>query len=365
MLTGKPVDCNYYFPGPLTMNRTSITFLEVGFFFFIFFVLQLSSDLQYYFEFSGENLGHTIIYRCLTTPLTIIPFIIYYKFGLPLLLKKRYGRFLVSLVAFLLSYDIYLNFVDWITAHNPLIPQDMGRGRSPAFTFRFPRQMFWLTFNHLLALTGLGYFLEKVKSEIKLRKLNEAHLQLELQYLKAQLQPHFFFNTLNNIYSLALHESAQTAPTVAKLAALMRYIIYDGNKTKVPLAHEVQFIENYMELEKIRHHERTRIQFSINGDPGEIAIAPLLFIPLVENGFKHGINSSLKEGWMQTDLLIKNSELTLTIRNSKEKVRNARDKGLGLENTKKRLQLLYPGKHWLTVSDEGSEFITFLKLDLQ
>ena len=347
----------------LGMNKKNVVLLEVAFFVFTLFILQFTSDLQYYLDYGNENLGDTIIYRLLTNPFTILAYVIYYKTVLPFLLKKRYTHYLLLLIAFIFCYDVYLNILDWITAHNPLIPQSL-KSKSKALKFEFPRQMFWLTFNHLLALTGLGFFLQKIEGEMKLRKLTQEHLQLELKYLKAQLQPHFFFNTLNNIYSLALHSSPQTAPTVAKLAEMMRYIIYDGNKPGVPLTSEIDFINNYIELERIRHNEKNRISFSVEGKPGDTCIAPLVFIPFVENGFKHGINGSLKDGWMTTRLVITNSEIVFTVRNSKNG-HTTKKGGVGLENTKKRLELLYPEKHTLQVTDEGNEFITSLKIDLK
>ncbi|MBD0333257.1 MAG: sensor histidine kinase, partial [Chitinophagaceae bacterium] len=229
----------------------------------------------------------------------------------------------------------------------------------------FPRQMFTLTITYLLTLTGLGYFIRKLEDEIKLRKLKEQHLQLQIDYLKAQLHPHFFFNTLNNIYSLALDASADTAPTVAKLADLMRYIIYDGNKKTVPLTKEVEFIQNYMDLERIRHNSHTAIHFSLQGKVEGIQIEPLLFIPLIENGFKHGINGSVTRAWLNAVLRIEKDEIQLQVKNSKDKNHQVKYGGIGLENTRQRLQLLYPGQHSLLVQEKDDSFSACLKVKLK
>jgi LytS/YehU family sensor histidine kinase len=197
---------------------------------------------------------------------------------------------------------------------------------------------------------------EKIKQQLR-----DQHLQLELKYLKAQLQPHFFFNTLNNIYSLALYRSEKTAPIVEKLSLLMRYIIYEGQKDVVPLETEIEFLKNFVALEKIRHEDGLAISFTVQGNADRILIPPLLFMPLLENGFKHGVYNC-EDSWLEAEMLIENNEIIFGIRNSIAGSATVSGSGIGLDTLRKRLALLYPKKHELLIQRTDSQFEVNLTL---
>jgi hypothetical protein len=347
------------------MNKKKLLIAELCFFIFYFLVLQLISDIQYNRELGGR-LADTISYRLQTAPLMMAVYFVYYKVQLPLLFRKKYLVFFISLPLFIFFLEGSLLLTDWITSHNHFIPEQIRlTGKYNLEHYKFPRQLIGLTVTNLFTLTGFGYFIKKLEDELKIRKLKEQHLQLELDYLKAQLHPHFFFNTLNNIYSLALYHSDQTAPTVARLSELMRYIIYDGNKKTVPLTREIEFIRNYIHLEQIRHNENTRISFIVQGKDDGIYVEPLLFIPLIENSFKHGINRSMENASMEAVMVIENNEITLEIKNSKPEHKTTGEEGIGLQNIKKRLELLYPGRHELLIKENEDSFEVFLHLQLR
>lgn len=345
------------------MNQKKRWLLETGFFIFYFIVLQLATEVQYKSLFADYRLGERVIYHLLVTPLFALPYFFYYKRQLPLIFEKKYFRFGLSVVLFIIFLEFYLALLDWYILHNSLLPADIRKAAEGAKNEApFPRQMFSLTFTYLLTLTGFGYFLKKLEDERKLRQLKEQHLQLELHYLKTQLHPHFFFNTLNNIYSLALDNSQETAPTVAKLAELMRYILYDGNQPKVPLEKELTFLRHYIDLEKIRHNRDNKIDFRVNGKTNGVVIEPLLFVSLLENGFKHGINNLYENGWLKACLDLNPKMLHFEVENAVNTGIASETGGVGLANLRKRLQLLYPGRHSFETSKDAHAFKAVLKL---
>ena len=205
-----------------------------------------------------------------------------------------------------------------------------------------------------------------LKSQRIKQELQNQTLQSELNFLKSQINPHFLFNTLNNLYALTLKKSERAPEIVLKLSEMMRYMLYECNEREVPLAKEVNYLQNYLELEKLRQGSRFEISFTVNGIIGNQMIAPLLFIPFIENSFKHGVNHQLKEGYVNIHLYVESSSLTLTIDNSKSAAMPApstkKSGGIGLVNVRRRLNILYPGRYNLNVMDNPNNYE--IKLDL-
>lgn len=185
----------------------------------------------------------------------------------------------------------------------------------------------------------------------------------ELTYLKSQLQPHFFFNTLNNIYSLALKQSEDTAPLVAKLADMMRYILYKTDLPLVLLKDEITFIKNYVEVEQIRYRSNINISLDVQGIDEHTDIAPLLLLPFIENAFKHGVEEEETTGYITIKICKIADELILEVENSVAPKRYTGE-GVGLVNVKKRLALLYPDKYTLIVQPKGAIFYVNLSIQL-
>ena len=202
---------------------------------------------------------------------------------------------------------------------------------------------------------------EKLKNEIIQEKLNT-----EINFLKAQINPHFIFNTLNNLYAEARkHEDKTVADGVAKLSHMMRYMIYDSNVEKVTLAKEIQYLNSYMELQKFRFSEEDPIDLKISLDikNPSVQIAPIIFIPFVENAFKHGIQIEQKS-FIHLSVTATDHELVFNISNRKFKTETIeKNSGVGLKNVKRRLALLYPDKHQLEVTDNEDSY--HVKLTLQ
>jgi len=210
-------------------------------------------------------------------------------------------------------------------------------------------------------------FVTLIKLSRQALKLEMENLNLELVFLKAQINPHFLFNTLNSVYSLALVRSEQTADTVLKLSDLMRYTLYESNTAKISLEKEFRFFRNYIELERIRHSSRITIVFEINGDYKDLFIAPLIIFPFIENAFKHGINSASANSWVTIKMWTNDGVLRVEIRNARfhSGKRSTSVGGIGIPNTKKRLNLLYPGKHSVKIVEMDHDFLVALDINLR
>ncbi|MEP7264949.1 MAG: sensor histidine kinase [Bacteroidota bacterium] len=186
----------------------------------------------------------------------------------------------------------------------------------------------------------------------------------ELAYLKSQINPHFLFNTLNSIYSLAIQKSDDTPEAIVKLSGLMRYVITDATEDVVPLEKEIIYIKNYIELQKIRLGNTATVQLEITDDNSGSSITPLLLIPFIENAFNHGVNPE-ENSTIRIQLRINKSVLHLTVFNLKVKrASHAVSTGLGIENARMRLQLLYPDKHQLQIISNHTEYQVDLTIQI-
>lgn len=200
------------------------------------------------------------------------------------------------------------------------------------------------------------------------QELHSRTLQSELNFLKSQINPHFLFNTLNNLYALTLKKSDLAPEIVLKLSEMMRYMLYECNEREVPLQKEVNYIENYLELEKLRQGNRFEINFNVQGMIGNQRIAPLLFIPFIENSFKHGVSNQLREGYVNIMMLIEADEVSMSIENSKAPTlpspNHKKSGGIGLVNVRRRLNLLYPGKYDLDIENNPNSYKVNLNVEL-
>lgn len=196
--------------------------------------------------------------------------------------------------------------------------------------------------------------------------LTRENINAELQLLKAQVHPHFLFNTLNNIYSYSLNKSSQAAGLVQKLRSMLQYMITECDQPLVPIKSELKMIQDYLGLEKIRYGNRLSMQVEIKNDHKNEMIAPLLMIPFVENSFKHGTSQMLEHPWVRLKILVENDMLLFDLSNSKpvQPLAQNTKHGIGLNNVCKRLELLYPGQHELQTGSTDDEFSVHLQIIL-
>lgn len=198
------------------------------------------------------------------------------------------------------------------------------------------------------------------------RQLQKENTEAGLRLLKAQIHPHFLFNTLNNIYSFTQNTSAEASGMITRLSGLLRYTLYEGNQPLVPLQQEVQMVQDYIEIEKIRYGNQMELHIDLPETTTNFYIAPLLLLPLVENCFKHGTSQVLEQPWVHLQASIVDEQLHMKLLNGKvnEDTGNATASGIGIKNVRERLSLLYPGKHELTITSEEEVFIVNLKVQL-
>ncbi len=203
-----------------------------------------------------------------------------------------------------------------------------------------------------------------VQTATRLRQVENDQLQAELRQLKAQIQPHFLFNTLNSIYALAIRNDERTADTIVKLSEFLRYIIRDAHRDRVPLATEINYMANYIDLQKARLRDAVEVDYQLEGEVQSWQIAPLLLFSFVENAFKYGVNPE-EDSRIVIHLRIQDNQLRLYVANNKVQVSPLEEStGIGLQNTRERLRLLYADAHELTIDNTLTHFRVTLCLSL-
>jgi two-component system, LytTR family, sensor histidine kinase AlgZ len=300
-----------------------------------------------------------------------VAFIVYsypimYVFIPKLLLKEKVGKFIATLLLwgiagyffnYLYRKYVFFNFTDLITTkmHVPAFKSNVNPWAPAGFIVM-----------NLMAGYGSMIILFKywVKKQKELLLAEKAKATAELQLLKAQIHPHFLFNTLNNIYSFSMKGSPKTTEMIARLSSLLSYVLYDCKHSEVLLTKEIEVMKNYIDLEKERYGNRLEISTNIEGDIEGKFIAPLLLLPFIENAFKHGTSEQLEKPWLSIDLSVKDSLLRFKTVNSKNEIPAAKEKGIGIENVEKRLAYLYERQHNLKLNDEGNFFVVSLTIEL-
>lgn len=316
----------------------------------------------------------------------IVLFYLNYFILLPkLLLNKRIGLYLIS-VLFIVSLNSVINY---LYPPKPIMDKRMGRelhfeerqkrdelfpltgksfrdGKPPHSKLRVISQ---LTLSLLIIGIGTSFKLAEVffKNQKISEQIQREHLNTELIFLKAQINPHFLFNSLNSIYSLA-HKKSDLAPeSIIRLSKIMRYVIDDSKSEKVLVSREVEHLTDYIELQKLRLTDKTKVSFKQSIENTSLHIEPMLLVPFIENAFKHGIDS-INDSLIDIDISLKKRKLkftcTNTIARNKTETKEA-NSGIGFQNVKRRLQLLYPGKHKLEVMDGNKIFSVNLTIRLR
>lgn len=340
--------------------------IELAFFIGLFILMPMVTDVEYAFNeepylFKNNAFYVEVVRRLVWGIFRIVPYYVFYKLAIQeLLIKKRFGWFLLSfvvLVFFLEPYTIYVMY--WSITKMTFLPNEIVN-ESAKWMKHTGKLHFTISYLILqqLQLIALAYFIDHDKQHKQLQVLKLLQTETDLKYLKAQLQPHFFFNTLNNIYSLALQQSALTAPLVARLSDMMRYVMEETVYSSRPLTDEINFLHNYVEVQRVRFNDAVRIRFDTQGILHDAMIAPMLLVPFVENAFKHGVEEMQAAGFVDIVVVLSGKELTLSVQNSKSKTRVTvvPGMGIGISNTQKRLALLYPDRHSLVINDSVDDF---------
>lgn len=220
---------------------------------------------------------------------------------------------------------------------------------------RFVVQTFFSYLSIALFVSLLRFAVDWLELQTSRKEMEKEKLTAELNFLKAQVNPHFLFNTLNNLYYLAYSKSENTTEVIEKLSAMMRYMIYDSNYALVQLNKEIDYMQNYISLEKLRLNDKVKINFSIEGETDSVRIVPLVLITFLENAFKHGASNS--GSWVEASLQCAPQQLLFQVANNKASRPTTEEKsGIGLQNVRRRLELSYPGQYTLEINESPTEF---------
>jgi two-component system LytT family sensor kinase len=214
-----------------------------------------------------------------------------------------------------------------------------------------------------VAIKLLRYWYTNQKAQ---QILTQEKLQAELKFLKTQIHPHFLFNTLNNLYALTLKKSEKAPETVLKLSELINYMLYECRSDEVSLSQEIKFIRNYIDIEKMRYGDKLDVDIRVTGAVTDRKIAPLILLPFVENCFKHGAGEDLQQSWVKVTIDSHADHLIIKVENSKSTDNGHstnREEGIGIQNVKRRLDLLYHEKHELKIMNGAETFLVILSID--
>lgn len=287
------------------------------------------------------------------------------------LLKNRVGLFVVWLISILALILMLNDFIESYLHVFEAMVKALGKVHEGAP--HKPRNIDWfIAMSTLLTLgisTTVASFTRWQRDALLRQELEKEKVKSELSFLKAQINPHFFFNTLNNIYSLSFIDVPGSQDALLKLSRMMRYLLYETQNDTTLLSKEVSFVRDYIQLMKLRMQESTQIIFHEPENYTDVAIAPMILLPYIENAFKHGI-SATGDNWISIDILFDNNTLHLMVRNKIYRNNNSEknfqeSSGIGLQNTSRRLALLYPGKFNLDIKEEEPDSIYSVQLKLE
>lgn len=329
----------------------------------IFWCIYLSFNLyqiSFYQQRRGYDWHNALLFAGVQFGFTFtIAYLNYFVF-LPRFIKhKNIWRYLAEF-----SVPFALLIIGRIYTQRALV-YDMPRSEY-FFSHMFTVQTVAINLFITVFVSMLRFAADWFELEANKKSMENERLTAELNFLKAQINPHFLFNTLNNLYYLAYTKSDKTTVVIEKLSQMMRYMIYDSSHDKVPLTKEIEYMKNYISLEQMRLNNQIPISFEIEGNPEEKWIAPLIFITFLENAFKHGVNNHSPHAWVKVFIKINNHHCEYVVENSKVAASaDSREKksGIGLQNVQRRLELSYPGKYILKTEDKPDSYR--IKLEIQ
>ena len=275
-----------------------------------------------------------------------------------LLLKGKYLVFLGAIICWLfVGWFLSVYYLRYVSA--PVLDL-MHKPHGDGYAW----QCFLCVLTTAACFSSLSLGKQWLLKQKEFLQAQQEKITAELQLLKAQVHPHFLFNTLNNIYSFSLDRSPKTPELILKLSSLLSYMLYDCKAEEVRLEKEVEIMKDYIDLEKERYGNTIEISWTAEGGIRDNFISPLLMLPFLENAFKHGASEQIEKPWLGVDISVANGILKFKITNSKNEYVLSSNNGIGINNVKKRLEFLYPGKHELKINDEGDFFAVSLIVKL-
>jgi two-component system LytT family sensor kinase len=312
-----------------------------------------------------ESVKHYMISLLLFGIINVSLFYINYLILIPQLIKnkKRYFLYILAFILLLGASALIKTVVAVLNPKDMLDYVEMGHGKKTMQTdYYFFFQLFLCGF-FLVSSCLIKFAADWFSNERIQRNLESERREMELQFLKSQLNPHFLFNSLNNIYSLAYQKSDKTADAIMKLSEIMRYMIYESNTPTVALSKEVDYLTSYIELQKIRFKDGAYIELTLNGEIDNQKIVPLMLISFVENAFKHGVVNDPAEP-VKINIIANQKILHFSVINKKNQQNKDAQGGVGLTNVERRLQLVYPDRYKLNVVNSATHYTCELMIDI-
>ncbi|NNF35985.1 MAG: histidine kinase [Saprospiraceae bacterium] len=287
-------------------------------------------------------------------PFKAAPFYLLFYYLIPRYLPSKNTVGIISGLVFIIFMCVVV--IRWLTPHVSMAMY----GDYPEFNTFSPGRMLY-SFTEMIPGFSLASAIKLIKQWTENQKkstlLQQEKLNAELQYLKSQTNPHFLFNTLNNLYGLSRKNSEHTAPAIMKLSHLFRYMLDECREPFIPIVKEIELIKSYLELESLRYGDRLHLESNFNVSDHTVPITPLILLPFVENAFKHGASESVNDVFIKINLMASPEKIKFQIINSIGNLSpNVKNLGIGLKNIKRQLQLVYPDKHELNIESSTDEY---------
>lgn len=336
----------------------------------ILFWLGSISLLSLIFSFYEDGIHLNLVVKALITNIGFaLGVYINLYFLVPKFLKQKNYIFYIFWVIILLTFSsISIQYIFIYPLHSLF----KGTDQFTSFSSTLHSAFFFATLVYVLTTSFLKFIKEWLAMQdlnLKLSKSERQKLEAELKSLKGQLNPHFLFNSLNNIYSLALTKSDKVPDLILKLSDLMRHIIYESKENYILLEKEIEFVDNFIALQKIRTADQTKIKYSISGEIPSGKIAPLLFEPFIDNAFKYGLPGTTGSDFIAIQIDFAEADyLSFKAKNNYEplEIQNSKHSGIGIENVKQRLKFLYkPEEYTLNINKENQIFSIDLKIKIK
>ena len=343
-------------------NKITLSLHALAWFIVIIIPLYLNNS------FGGGNLHRLYEFYLHTFSAAVIFYLGYLWLVPKYFLQDKKFTYVIIIIGLILATHYITNFIEESYLFDP-IQDEKFREAMKSVTgkdenFRPPMKAFGF-FNHFISsillsgfAIGLGVMEKLKQNEKKQKELEKEKLNSELAFLKNQISPHFFFNTLNNIYSLIGIDGPTAQDSVLKLSKLMRYLLYESEHGETMISSEIDFMNNYIDLMKLRLSARVELNIDFPKEFSDFSIPPLLFVPFIENAFKHGINSR-DRSFINISMKIDNDKISFNAENSigkSSQVGDLQHSGIGLENVRKRLGLLFPDSYELKIEQDESIF---------
>lgn len=344
-------------------RKSKISFIIPHLVFWLFSIVLFMVVLFYTRDFRLNDINLTMAGNVLVTVMLLcIAVYINLLWLIPTFFgKRKYLLFFILEISNIILF-IFLNF--WVSTWFE------GNGH-PNFTTEIAAEfilvLIFLVITTLLKFTRDSITLQDV--ELKMKEVEKQKIEAELKVLKAQVNPHFFFNTLNSLYALTLDKSEKAPELILKLSELMRYVIYEAKEDVIPISRQLEFLQNFVYLESLRIGESLSVNMVIKGMHTEVKTDPLLFIVFIENAFKHGKKDGEQQSYINIDFdLTDESRVMFSIQNDKDDYHRTNTDfqgGIGLENVKKRLNMIYPGRHQLAIMETDDTYRVELSISVK